>query len=78
MWGFARQTVDGRADSASVATIGSAGGTAANDRDDRAAVGLLPPARAARGGPLFARDVPPGAGPGIAARDSAAGHSPMM
>ena len=78
MWGFTTQAIDGMAGSAGGATVGSAGGIAVNDRDDLAALGLLPTARDAGDGPLFSREVRPAAGPGIADRHSGAGRSPMM
>jgi hypothetical protein len=77
MWGFTTQMVDRMADSASVATVGPAVGTASNDRDDPAALGLSQPARAVCDGPFSSRDVRPGADPGSAARDSEAVRSPM-
>jgi hypothetical protein len=78
MWGFARQTTDGMAGSASGATGGTAVGPAVDDRENLAARGLLPLRQADRGGPLFTRDVLSGAGPETTGRDSGARHSLLI
>jgi hypothetical protein len=78
MWGFTRQTIDGTAGAASETTVGPPAGTAASDRDDLAALGLLPAARADRAGHFFTRDVLPAETPRWTAGHPDTGHPPVL
>lgn len=78
MWGFTSETTGTTADPAGRAAGVVASKVTAGDRDELAALALLPIGRAGCGDPLFAREVLIEKGPEIIERNPGAGHSPLM